>query len=208
MELLGVALLYIHLIACCTALGLILKSDLEMLRQLLRTPGDALYQTGEINGIKPIVGGALLVLWISGSTLIWLDLAHNGWGIFANPKLQAKIMVAVALSLNGWLLHWLVLPAWEQAGSLLRLARPHYLLAIATGALSAVSWPYAALLGAGHSLSWKYSLAQLLIAYPLLIGAAGMILLLLLRRCAAPDDGSQLGDGAPATLQRRTTAGS
>lgn len=182
MEMLRLALLYLHLIACCVALGLILKSDLSMVGHLLRGSRDQLYQTTGMQEIKSAVGAALLVLWISGSTLIWLDVTNKSLVVFDNPKLQAKLIVVVSLSVNGWLLHWLVLPAWERAGSLWRLSRPHYLLAIATAAVSAVSWLYAALLGSGHGLSWKYSLAELLLAYPLLIGATGIALLWLLRR--------------------------
>ncbi len=197
MEMLRLALLYTHLIACCVALGLILNSDLTMLRQLLRGSRDQLYHTSGMLEIKSVVSAALLVLWITGSTLIWLDVTNKGWLVFDNPKLQAKLIVAVSLSVNGWLLHWLILPAWESAGALWRLSRPRYLLAIATAAVSAVSWPYAALLGSGHGLSWKYSLAQLLLAYPLLIVAAGMALMWLLRRPAPHEATAARADPAP-----------
>jgi ABC-type phosphate transport system permease subunit len=42
-----------------------------------------------------------------------------------------------------------------------------------------VSWFYAAMLGVGRPLAWKYSLVELLAAYPVLIvGGFGMMVLL------------------------------
>lgn len=199
MEMLRLALLYVHLIACCAALGLILKSDALMARQLWRNPAAMRFQADDLHDLKTLVSRALLVLWATGVTLIWLDVTQNGWIVFSNPKLQAKIVVVLLLSANGWLLHHLVLPACVQGGSLLHLPPVHYRLAIGVGAMSAVSWLYAALLGAGHALSWKYSLLQLLLAYPVLIVAATATLLLLLRRHR-----SSMADAAPASAQPAT----
>ncbi len=53
------------------------------------------------------------------------------------------------------------------------------MLALFSGALSGVSWFYAAMLGVGRPLAWKYSLVELLAAYPVLIvGGFGMMVLL------------------------------
>lgn len=39
MELLRLGIIYIHLIACCVAIGLILTSDIAMIKQLLKGEG-------------------------------------------------------------------------------------------------------------------------------------------------------------------------
>ncbi|KPU61263.1 putative membrane protein [Pseudomonas fluorescens] len=98
---------------------------------------------------------------------------------FLNPKLQAKIGIVVLLTFNGFLLHSAVLPALKKAGSILDLSFSLRMLALFSGALSAVSWFYAAMLGVGRPLAWKYSLVELLAAYPVLIvgGFAMMVLL-------------------------------
>ncbi|HSV61072.1 MAG TPA: hypothetical protein VLJ19_19435, partial [Variovorax sp.] len=44
-------------------------------------------------------------------------------------------------------------------------------------AASGVSWLYAAMLGVGRPLSWKYSLLELMAAYPLLIAGGFMTML-------------------------------
>ena len=98
---------------------------------------------------------------------------------FANPKIQAKILIVMLLTLNGVVLHHVVLPWLQKAGSLLELTPSRTTFAVFAGAVSGVSWLYAAMLGVGRPLSWKYSLWQLMAAYPLLI-AAGFASMLLL----------------------------
>jgi hypothetical protein len=67
----------------------------------------------------------------------------------------------------------------KKTGSLLDLPLDHRFLAVFSGAVSAVSWFYAAMLGIGRPLNWKYSLTELLAAYPVLI-AGGFLTMLLL----------------------------
>ncbi|HKU25247.1 MAG TPA: hypothetical protein VJQ54_07220, partial [Candidatus Sulfotelmatobacter sp.] len=89
------------------------------------------------------------------------------------------IGIVVLLTFNGFLLHSAVLPALKKAGSLLKLSFSLRMLALFSGALSGVSWFYAAMLGVGRPLAWKYSLVELLAAYPVLIvgGFGAMVLL-------------------------------
>lgn len=178
MELLRLGIIYIHLIACCVAIGLILTSDFAMIKQLLK--GEGAKQCREhLAHLKSVVGISLIALWISGIAIIALDASSAGMQYFMNPKLQAKISIVVLLTLNGMVLHNAVLPALQKAGSLLKLSANMRHLAIFTGALSGVSWFYAALLGVGRPLAWKYSLAELTAAYPLMIigGTVAMLAL-------------------------------
>ena len=112
---------------------------------------------------------ALVALWITGIGIVGIDYAGKGMEYFLNPKLQAKIGIVVLLTFNGFLLHSAVLPALKKAGSLLKLSFNLRMLALFSGALSGVSWFYAAMLGVGRPLAWKYSLVELLAAYPVLI---------------------------------------
>ena len=52
-------------------------------------------------------------------------------------------------------------------------------MALITGAVSGVSWFYAAMLGIGRPLNFKYSLFEILVAYPVLI-AGGFVAMVLL----------------------------
>lgn len=176
-ELARMGIIYVHLIACCVAIGLVLTSDLAMVRQLYR--GEAPTDSRHLATLQTTVATALIALWISGAAVVLLDASMKGWDYFANPKLQAKIAIVVLLTLNGVVLHRRVLPWLHKAGSLLKLSFSQSLLAIFAGAVSGVSWFYAALLGVGKPLSWRYSLVELMAAYPVLI-AGGFVSMLLL----------------------------
>ena len=179
MELTRLAIVYIHLIACCVAIGLVLTSDLAMVRQLLQAGGAAPLDASHLEGLQKTVSRALVVLWVTGVAIIAMDASAKGWGYFANPKIQAKIALVVLLTINGVLLHRAVLPMLQKAGSLLRLSFSQQLLVLFAGAVSGVSWFYAAFMGVGRPLAWKYSLLELLAAYPVLIAGAFVAMLAL-----------------------------
>jgi hypothetical protein len=169
-------LVYVHLIACCVAIGLVLKSDVAMVKDMLngdRGSHDA--HMSQLKGLQATVAMALIALWVTGTALVTLDaLTKGGWQYFANPKIQAKILIVVLLTLNGFVLHNLVLPWLQKAGSLLNLSFSRSVLATFAGVVSGVSWMYAAMMGVGRPLAWKYSLGELMAAYPLLI-AGGFV---------------------------------
>lgn len=173
------ALVYLHLIACCVAIGLVLTSDIAMVKQLLNGNLNERLDRDHLVSLQTTVSRALLALWVTGVLLVTLDASIKGWDYFANPKLQSKIAIVALLTLNGFALHKYVLPLLMRAGSLLRLSFSQRMLAIATGAVSGVSWFYAALLGIGRPLNNKYSLLEILAAYPVLIfgGFVAMVLL-------------------------------
>jgi uncharacterized membrane protein len=172
-------LIYVHLIACCSAIGLILMSDIAMVKQLIGADRHVRTDSKHLNELQTIVSVSLIALWITGAGIVALDASIKGWDYFANPKLQAKVTVVCLLTINGILLHRRVLPLMEKTGSLLNMSLSQCSLALLAGSVSAVSWFYAALLGVGRALSWKYSLTQILAAYPVLI-AGGFVSMMML----------------------------
>jgi hypothetical protein len=183
-------IVYLHLIACCVALGLVLTSDIAMVKRLMN--GDARQDPDHLDYLQKVVAGSLVVLWLTGIAIISLDASDNGWEYFLNPKLQAKVAIVLLLTVNGFFLHRSILPLMKKTGSLLDLPLDHRFLALFSGAVSAVSWFYAAMLGIGRPLNWKYSLTELLAAYPALIagGFLGMLVLAAwARRRGAEDNG-------------------
>lgn len=173
------AVVYLHLIACCVAIGLVLTSDIAMVKQLFRANPHEKLDAKHLSNLQKTVSFALLALWVTGVGVISLDVSLKGLEYFSNPKLQAKIAIVCFLTLNGLILHNYVLPLMQKAGSLLKLSFNQRMVAIFAGALSGVSWFYAAMLGIGRPLNWKYSLFDILAAYPVLIvgGFASMMLL-------------------------------
>lgn len=178
MELLRLGIVYVHLIACCVAIGLVLTNDITMVKQLFKS--NSRVNAAGLTALQSQVTWALVALWVTGFALVAFDANLRGnWYDLLNPKLQAKIAIVVLLTMNGFLLHRVVLPALREAGALLELPLNRRVLAIFSGAVSAVSWFYAAMLGVGRPLSWKYSLLELLAVYPFLIAGGGAMLLAL-----------------------------
>lgn len=179
MEFVRMGIVFVHLIACCVAIGLVLTSDIAMVRQLLDSDAPTDSAQVHLASLQRTVTLALTVLWITGIAIIAFDMRTQGLGYLGNPKLQAKIGIVALLTFNGIALHSAVLPAMQKAGSLLKLSFERRMVAIFAGVISAVSWFYAAMLGVGRPLSWKYSLIQILAAYPALVagGIAAMLLI-------------------------------
>jgi hypothetical protein len=163
------ALVYAHLIACCVAIGMVFTSDIAMVKQLLRANARERMDAAHLQDLQTTVSYALIALWVSGIAIVGLDASIKGWEYFANPKLQSKITIVVLLTINGFLLHRYVMPLMAHTGSLLNMKFSDRSMAIFSGAVSGVSWFYAAMLGVGRPLNWKYSLVQILAAYPVLI---------------------------------------
>ena len=167
-DLLRMGIVYVHLIACCIALGTVFMSDLQLVRGLLRSEGGTV-EPDHLAGLHHTLVRALAALWITGVAIVAMDIWKADTGVLFNPKLQAKFAVVLLLTLNGLALERVVLPAMKKAGSIMRLTFSNRLLAVFVGAVSGVSWFYAAALGVGRPLNWKFSLAEIMAAWPVLV---------------------------------------
>lgn len=173
------AILFVHLIACCVAIGMVLTSDIAMVKQLVVADPNNRLDPEHLSQLQKTVSAALWMLWMTGVVLVSLDVYLKGWNYLSNPKLQSKVAIVMLLTLNGFALHKYVLPLMQKAGSLLHLSFSQRVLTLFSGAVSGVSWLYAAMLGIGRPLNFKYSLLEILAAYPVLI-AGGFVAMLVL----------------------------
>ncbi|WP_460163708.1 hypothetical protein [Pseudomonas sp. S2_F03] len=187
MELLRLGVVYVHLVACCVAIGLVLTSDIAMVKDLLKRKAFSEHDNAHMESLQKSVVVALIFLWVTGAAIVGIDYLEKGANYFMNPKLQAKVIIVTLLTYNGVLLHRLVLPALQKAGSLLHLGFSARMMALFCGSLSAVSWMYAAMLGVDRPLAWKYSLSELLMAYPVLIALGFLAMLVLTQRARQQD---------------------
>ncbi|HET8746580.1 MAG TPA: hypothetical protein VFM98_13315, partial [Ramlibacter sp.] len=67
LDLIRMGLVFVHLIACCVALGLVLKSDYALLKGMLaegRASEHAHLQ--DMQELQSVVTDALIVLWATG----------------------------------------------------------------------------------------------------------------------------------------------
>jgi hypothetical protein len=177
-ELMRMGIVFLHLIACCVALGLVFTSDVGMVKRLLQ-PGADPQEAQHFSDLHKTISRALIALWLTGIALVSFDIMAKGLGTLANPKLQSKIAMVVLLTVNGLVLQRQVMPFLRRAGCLMQLTFRRRMVALFVGSISGVSWFYAALLGIGRPLNWKYSLTEILLAYPFLI-AGGFVAMVFL----------------------------
>lgn len=125
-----------------------------------------------------VVSLALLGLWFTGLTLIWIDTQFEWVVLAAKPKLLAKLTVVTLLTLNGIALH---LMAFE------RLCEPKYevqssaKIAALLGAISVVTWLYAAFLGLAKPASALLGYSGFMALYGICLAIAIAVAMLLIR---------------------------
>jgi hypothetical protein len=109
-------------------------------------------------------------------------------GKLENPKLWAKIIVVIALTINGVIIHAFVLPEALRDLSrplLFGVSRSRAALFLASGAVSGVSWYTAFAFGIFRELNNSVTFSVLVIMWLTLIAAASLAAILLWLNSAA-----------------------
>ena len=146
-------IVYAHLLSACVAIGILLIQDLA----LAKTRGSALSGRAvrDLTKSAEIMFIALVLLWISGLTLVLVGYLENPQQYLMNEKLWAKFTVVSVLTLNGIALHYFSFPRVTSRKGLLGLPTFEQILVVLTGALSSVSWLFACYLGIARN--WNYT---------------------------------------------------
>ncbi len=150
-------LVYVHLMAACVAVGILLMQDLS----LSKTAGRRL-SIGAVKDLKAaahIIMLALGVLWASGLVLvIWGAVKDPEY--LLNQKLWAKVAVVVVLTANGAVLHRFSFPRVVSSTGMIGLGILEKTAVVMTGAVSTVSWLFACYLGIArpwnHAVEFDY----------------------------------------------------
>ncbi len=155
-----------HLLALSLGLGAALLADWVVLRKL--TFGNVSQRAaGQLIDLSHAVSAGLVLIWVTGALLV----ADSAWDVPAsimNQKLWAKLVIVAILTLNALLLHGLVLPrVVSRVGQPLFETSFGWLPLISTlfGAVSAVSWTFAACLGLARELNGHANLMPILGSY-------------------------------------------
>jgi len=171
------------MLALALGLGAALLADWVVLRKL--TFGIVSQKAaGQLDDLSHAVSAGLALIWVTGALLV-ADNALDAPASIMNQKLWAKLVIVTVLTLNAVLLHRMVLP---RATS--RIGQPLFetrfdrvsLVSVLLGAISAVSWMFAAYLGVARELNGKANLVPILgdyLAAVLLIWVGGVALLYL-----------------------------
>ncbi len=149
--------LFAHLLFFAIAVGEILRADWRMFR-------NNTIDQHALEATARVVAIALAGLWISGLALVYIDTGFDPALIAERPKLIAKVVVVVALSANGALLHTVAFPMLR-GGTVAN--RQSAQICSMLGAISTVSWLYAAFVGVARVIAAKMTLADFLALYGL-----------------------------------------
>lgn len=163
-------IVYAHLLAACVAIGILLIQDLA----LAKSKGSPLSATAikDLTRSAEIMFIALVLLWISGLTLVLLGYLENPQQYLMNEKLWAKFTVVSVLTLNGIALHYFSFPRVTSRKGLLGLPTFEQILVTLTGALSSVSWLFACYLGIARPWNYTVDFSFVMFIYSgLLVGA-------------------------------------
>jgi hypothetical protein len=165
------ALLYGHIIAFALALTSIIKEDVRLLRAK-RIDSASLYTTAKS------VKWLLLVLWVTGVPMVVMDVKADFSLLLASPKLLAKLIVVVALTANGFMLHFVAFPLITG-----RAQDPNKAATIAAtlGAVSTTSWFYASFVAVSRMVAPYFSVYDFVLLYLLALAIAVSLAILIIR---------------------------
>jgi hypothetical protein len=156
--------------------GAILADTTIFLRGVIRpVSAFTLHQT---KTLSHIVTAGLVILWTSGAGLIWVNLLAKP-EYLTNQKLWAKIAIVAVLTLNGFLVHKLVLPFLQKSmGNRLFESVNRKQIAGMTllGSISLVSWTVPFVLGKASELNYVTPMVEILAIYGVCVAIAWALL--------------------------------
>jgi hypothetical protein len=150
---------YIHLLATCSALGAILATDLRLLCKL----AGYRVRIAPPNGfVTRLVGLSLALLVLTGAALIGLGLMERPDFFTGNPKLQAKVLLVATLAVNAFVLHRFTFPRLARGRRVTLASLPDALSVAVPVALSNCLWLFIAFLGIARPWSYVMPFGQVL----------------------------------------------
>jgi hypothetical protein len=159
-----------HLMGLIMGLGGAVLLDFTILTRGIIRPVSK-YTIHQTEVLSRIVSLGLVVLWVSGIVLIWLNLAVKP-EYLTNQKLWAKIAIVVLLTINGVVIHNRVIPMLKQKiGQRLFDGVEINQIALLTGigAISFTSWVTPFILGKASELNYVTPMSTILLCF---VGAA------------------------------------
>lgn len=145
-------LLFAHLLAASMALGAIVATDLRLLSKLSQ---DRLRIAPPNEFVARIVMVALLMLYVTGAGIVALGVQERA-DYLTNPKLQAKVLLVVLLTLNAFVLHRLTFPRLARGRRVARWHAADWILVAVPVGVSNFLWMFVAFLGIARP--WNYAM--------------------------------------------------
>ena len=143
-------LVFVHLLASSLALGAIVATDLRLLSKLAQ---DKVRIAPPNEFVTRLVMIALLLLYATGALIVWHGVGERA-DYLSNPKLQAKILLVVALTLNAFVLHHVTFPRLARGRRVPRWTLSDWAVVAVPVAVSNFLWMFVAFLGVARP--WNY----------------------------------------------------
>ena len=151
----------IHLSGLIMGVGGAVMVDVVMLRHAVLKPVSR-YALLQAHLLARVVAAGLLLLWLSGATLVWVNALIDPLTL-QNPRLWAKAIVVIALTLNGFAIWTITMPRLERQfgrGYFDRTTQKDRLILTFISSFSTISWLSAFVLGSAQELNrvvpaWK-----------------------------------------------------
>ncbi len=144
-------IVFVHLLAASMALGAIVATDLRLLSKLAQ---DRVRIAPPNVFVARIVMVALLLLYVSGGAIVAMGALERA-DYLTNPKLQAKVLLVVLLTLNAFVLHKLAFPRLARGRRVARWHASDWILIAVPVAASNFLWMFTAFLGIARP--WNYT---------------------------------------------------
>jgi len=162
-------LVYIHLIAACLAIGVLLVQDFA----LAKWRGRAMDATAieDLRRNSGLVTFALAALWISGLAIVTIGYLDTP-NYLLNQKLWAKFTVVSILTINGMFLHYYSFRVLTSPAGFIGATRMAQLLVLVTAVISVVSWLYSCYLGIARPWNNVAPYAYVMFVYAVLMTIA------------------------------------
>jgi hypothetical protein len=194
-------ILIAHLLGVCFGLGGTLILDFRLLGLI---KGTAINQNDVVFAqvLSRFVQVGLVLLWASG--IAFFSVAPDGpASLMASPKLQAKLVIVIALTLNGILIGGLAVPLIER-----NIGRPLFdglseaqrTILMASAVVSSVSWLTPFVLGSTRAFNMPVSAEQILEVYLAITGVTVIVVQIGTRLFYQPVATVQHPNAAVATL--------
>jgi len=161
-------LVFAHLLAVSMALGAIVATDLRLLSKLAQ---DRTRIAPPNEFVTRIVLVALLVLYATGGALVGAGLLERA-DYLANPKLQAKLVLVVLLTINAFVLHRLTFPRLARGRRVARWHASDWLLVGVPVAVSNFLWMFVAFLGVARAWNGTMPFGDIMAIAAVLYGVA------------------------------------
>ena len=178
---------FLHLVATCTAIGTIVITDLRLMATLMGyrvvIPPPERFET-------VMISVSLVLLYLTGGVLLAGGLAANPL-FLDNPKMQAKLVLVALLTANAFVLHYLSFPLLRRAQPVSSWSGRQWLAVAGTVSGSNSLWLFSAFLGVARvwndTVSIWFVLAVGAVAWALMFVVVNALLALASRDAPKPE---------------------